>query len=49
MVAELDGSTLFRDRITGDKEHAEGIGIDLARRLLASGADKVLARLYGRE
>ena len=48
LVAELDGSTLIRDEITGEKEKAEEIGIALAKRLLDSGADKILERVYGR-
>jgi hydroxymethylbilane synthase len=48
MVAELDGSKIFRDQISGAKEQAEDLGITLARRLLAAGADQVLARIYGK-
>jgi hydroxymethylbilane synthase len=48
IVAELDGSTLIRDEITGEKERAEEIGIALAERLLESGAAKILERIYGR-
>ncbi|MBK5101220.1 MAG: hydroxymethylbilane synthase [Desulfobacteraceae bacterium] len=48
LVAELDGSTLIRDEITGENEKAEEIGIALAKRLLDSGADKILERVYGR-
>ena len=47
MVAELDGSKIIRDRITGSRNEAEEMGIRLARRLLASGADKILERIYG--
>jgi hydroxymethylbilane synthase len=47
MVAELDGSKLIRDGITGKKDQAEEIGVALARRLLDAGADKILARVYG--
>ena len=46
MVAELDGSHTVRDKITGKKTQAEQIGITLARKLLDSGADKILARIY---
>jgi len=47
MVAELDGTTLIRDKISGDKEQAEEMGMELARRLLQEGADRILARVYG--
>ena len=46
MVAEPDGSMLIRDKMAGDKSRAEEIGVTLAKRLLASGADKILARIY---
>jgi hydroxymethylbilane synthase len=48
MVAALDGSILLRDNITGEKAQAEEIGVRLARRLLDAGAEKILARIYGR-
>ncbi len=47
MVAELNGSRMIRDKITGKKKEAEDTGIRLARRLLASGADRILERIYG--
>jgi hydroxymethylbilane synthase len=48
MVAEVDGSRVIRDESTGEKDQAEELGITLARRLLASGADKILERIYGK-
>ena len=48
MVAELDGSEIIRDEIKGEKDRANELGIMLAQRLLASGADKILMRIYGR-
>jgi hydroxymethylbilane synthase len=48
LVAELDGSHVIRDKIAGKRKEAEGIGINLARRLLASGADKILEQIYGK-
>lgn len=48
MVAELNGSKIIRDEISGEKARAEEVGIELARRLLESGADKILARIYGK-
>lgn len=48
MVAELDGSRIVRDKIRGERNEAEEMGIRLARRLLASGADEILDRIYGK-
>ncbi|MFC1822700.1 hydroxymethylbilane synthase [Thermodesulfobacteriota bacterium] len=48
MVAEVDGSKILRDKITGAKEQAEEIGIELAKRLLDLGAGEILARIYGK-
>jgi hydroxymethylbilane synthase len=42
-VAAPDGSRVFRDQISGDPRAAEALGEDLAHRLLAAGADRVLA------
>ena len=47
MVAELDGSRLFAEETAGPSNEAEAIGIACARNLLASGADKVLEKVYG--
>lgn len=49
MVAELDGSHVIRDKITGERDEAEDMGVRLARRLLASGADEILKRIYGEQ
>ncbi|MBW2610671.1 MAG: hydroxymethylbilane synthase, partial [Deltaproteobacteria bacterium] len=46
MVAEIDGSRILREEIIGTKDQAEEIGITLARRLLDSGADRILERIY---
>ena len=48
MVAELDGSRILRDQMTGTEEDAEEMGITLARRLLTAGAKEILDRIYGR-
>jgi hydroxymethylbilane synthase len=48
MVAELDGSRVLRDQMTGTEDDAEEMGINLARRLLAAGADEILDRIYGK-
>jgi hydroxymethylbilane synthase len=48
MVAELDASKVLRDQIKGEESEAEEMGIALARRLLAAGADEILERIYGK-
>jgi hydroxymethylbilane synthase len=48
MVAELDGSRIIRDEVTGPHDRPEDLGLGLAERLLESGADKILAGVYGR-
>jgi hydroxymethylbilane synthase len=45
MVAEPDGSALIRDRIEGPIEEAARLGVALAERLLALGADGILNKL----
>jgi len=48
MVAELDGSRIIRDEIKGPDTKAEELGFALAERLLESGADRILAGVYGK-
>jgi len=48
MVADLDGSRIIKDEVRGQKDNPEDMGISLARRLLSSGADEILARIYGK-
>jgi hydroxymethylbilane synthase len=48
MVAELDGRSLIRVEAVGPRECPEKLGAELARKILASGADKILAKIYGR-
>ena len=48
LVAEPDGSRLIREQLQGSRERPEEIGVSLAERLLASGAEKILARIYGK-
>jgi hydroxymethylbilane synthase len=47
MVADVDGSRLIRDAITGPPEEAETLGVALAERLLSRGADAILKEIYG--
>jgi len=45
LVGSLDGSVMLREEITGAADTAEQLGIELAGRLLARGADKILAAI----
>ncbi len=46
LVAELDGSRIYKETVTGSRDEAKTIGIEAAQTLLASGAGDVLRRLY---
>jgi hydroxymethylbilane synthase len=46
LVAELDGSRVIRDALTGTRQDPEAIGIELADRVLAAGADRILEAIY---
>ncbi len=45
LVASVDGSQLISDNISGELSRAESLGIELAERLLAQGAKKILEQL----
>jgi len=47
MVAELDGSHIFKEETEGPSDRAEAVGIACAEKLLAAGADRVLQKIYG--
>lgn len=47
LVGRPDGSEMLRAEIKGKAEDAESLGIKLAEDLLAQGADKILADVYG--
>ena len=47
VVGSPDGRCVYRDSIAGDVGRAEAIGIELAERLLAAGADVLLAEQRG--
>lgn len=47
LVGSVDGRRMLRDEITGDAADAEALGVTLAERLLARGADAILAEVYG--
>lgn len=46
LVADPDGATILFDQIKGEVSEGEAMGIELAERLLAAGADKILAKVY---
>lgn len=46
LVGAVDGSEVLRDEVTGHVNDAEKLGIELAKKLLAQGADKILAEVY---
>ncbi|MGB0450444.1 MAG: hydroxymethylbilane synthase [Porticoccaceae bacterium] len=47
LVGSVDGSLILEDEITGPRESAEQLGIELAERLLSAGAGAILAEVYG--
>jgi len=46
LVGAVDGSEILRDEVTGHVNDAEKLGTELAKKLLAQGADKILAEVY---
>ena len=46
LVASVDGKQVIYDHITDSPNNAEAMGIALAERLLAAGADVILAEVY---
>ena len=46
LVARPDGTTVLRDEMRGHPNQAETIGITVAERLLAAGADEILSEVY---
>ncbi len=47
LVGSVDGSLILEDEISGPRDKAEQLGIELAERLLAAGAGAILAEVYG--
>ena len=47
LVGSVDGSLILENEISGPRESAEQLGIELAERLLAAGAGAILAEVYG--
>jgi hydroxymethylbilane synthase len=46
LVASMDGRTIIRDSITGATGDAAALGLQLAEKLLAQGADAILRAIY---
>lgn len=49
LVASIDGKHVIYDELTNTPDNAEAMGIELAERLLAAGADVILKEVYGAE
>jgi len=49
LVADIDGSRLFKSVLSGNLDATEAVGISLAEELLSRGADKVLEKLQSME
>lgn len=45
LVASIDGSTVLRDFVEGNRRDAEKLGIELADKLIKMGAEKILAEV----
>jgi len=45
MVAETDGSVIYRDTVTGPVDAGEGLGVRLAERLIERGAGQIIEKL----
>ena len=45
LVGSVDGSTILRDEIRGSKNDAHALGVQLAEKLIAAGADTLLAEI----
>lgn len=48
LVAEVDGSVLLRDTITGSVDKHKELGVELANQLLEQGGRKILENILGR-
>jgi hydroxymethylbilane synthase len=46
LVGAIDGSEILRDQVQGLCADAEQLGVELANKLLAQGADKILQAVY---
>lgn len=48
LVAEVDGSLLLRETISGPLDQGEKLGVEMADRLLEKGAREILENVYGK-
>ncbi|RMA97009.1 hydroxymethylbilane synthase [Hydrogenothermus marinus] len=48
-ISDLEAKRVFKDKISGNLEEAEDLGINLAKNLLEKGAKEVLEELYSEE
>ncbi len=46
VIADLDGKKIIKDKLSGDKNSAESIGIKLAEMLLQNGGDTILSEIH---
>ena len=46
LVGSLDGKVLLEDQVIGSVNDARALGVELAEKLLAQGADKILQEVY---
>jgi len=49
LVGSVYGERIIRERMEGDQDVAESIGIRLAENLLSRGAKEILDSVYGRD
>ena len=49
LVADIEGKTIIKETINGNKDSSKSLGIELAQRLLLMGADKILKELKADE
>ncbi len=49
LVGSVDGKVIVRGEIRGHRDQAETLGVTLAERLLADGADEILKSLYAQQ
>jgi hydroxymethylbilane synthase len=47
LVGSVDGATVLRAQLSGPREDAQALGIELAEQLLSQGAGAILAEVYG--
>ncbi len=48
-ISDLEGKRVFKDKMSGNKENAEQIGMNLAQKLLDEGGKEVLEEIYNNQ